>query len=165
MIDVFNKFKALYANSLRVKSLVFVALASAMILGMYGWSILQNADFEVTHGQFEFIDETGGGRVSPAFIVKDTMGVLYNVQGRHFDCFYRFELDKPFKLSFVSYGGDNVVVACSQGKVSFELTDGLAAVSQSLKLDKLLAKSALVTFFLSVGGLFSRRQIRALFGW
>ena len=164
MTGLFNKFKAIYANSLRVKSLVFVALASAMILGMYGWSILQNEDFEVTHGQFEFIDETGGGRVSPAFNVKDDMGVFYNVKGRHFDCFYRFELDKPFKISFVSYGGDNVVVACSQGKVSFELNDGLAAVSQSLKLDQLFAKSAFVTFFLSIGGLFSLRQIRALFG-
>lgn len=165
MVSFLNKFKALYANSLRVKSLVFAASASAVISGIYGWSLFQQDDFNIIYDNYQYFSKVEGRRASPStYYVRSKSNDVLPLRYLALDCFHRFDLEREFYIGYVEYGDNNIVVACSQEDVRLLESDGLAAVSQRLKLEQLFAKSALLVLFISLGGLFSLTQIRALFG-
>ncbi|WNO61038.1 hypothetical protein [Rheinheimera sp. MMS21-TC3] len=162
MAYLFIYFKNAYSNNLRVKALVFATAVSAIVLSMFGWSLFENSDFYVFHDEYEFVSETGGGRVSPTFLLANSKGIIHEVKGGYFDCFYRFDLEKVFYIGFVNLGGDKVVVACAQGDVKLNISDGLLAVNKALLRARYIACASLIVFVFSVFILFCyfyRRKI------
>ena len=163
MTGFFHEFKKNYKNSIRLKSLVFGAMASAVVLIMSGWSLFQNSDFYVFYDEYKFVRETGGGRVSPTFYLENSKGIVHAVKGRYFDCFYRFDLEKKFDIGFVILGDEKVVVACSQGDVKLNVSDGLLAVNESSAFTRYIAGASLVVFVFSIFGFFLHVVNRRLF--
>ncbi|MDP5135676.1 hypothetical protein ORJ04_06905 [Rheinheimera baltica] len=149
MADLFLEFKNAYSNSLRVKALVFATAVSAVVLSMFGWSLFENSDFYVFHDEYEFVNEIGGGRVSPTFFLENSKGIIHEVKGGYFDCFYRFDLEEVFHIGFVNLGGDKVVVACSQGDVKLNVSDGLLAVNEILSSTRYMAFTSLMVLVFS----------------
>ncbi|MDP2713833.1 hypothetical protein [Rheinheimera sp.] len=43
-------FLYMLKNSLRVRALIFFAMAGLISFGMFGWSIFQSEDFKVAYG-------------------------------------------------------------------------------------------------------------------
>lgn len=155
MADIFHDFKRAYSNSLRLKALVFGTLVGSMVLSIFGWSLFQDDDFGVSSGKYEYLSKTEGTRSThPTYYVREEDGNILSMKGWAKNCFYIIDFGMELHIQFVEFGGDNVVVACSQGDVKLNASEGVLVVRESLIFKRYIAKFSLVLLFFSFGGLF-----------
>ena len=152
-----QKFKSLYAKSIRLYLLSFICLSGALIAAMFSWSFFHDESFDVVYSTYQYVYNTKGSRASPpTYYLSDANNNQVPVRHLIHNCFYSFhpkkaviDRTKEFRLGYVVLNGENIVVDCYQGEQVLDVNQGLSDVKEKLEDSRSIAKWALMALFLS----------------